>query len=234
MSNQTGLPPSNKAHNAGTDDRKRKRSGLGCATVLVVLAIGLAAAGVIWGPSALGLLSTQTGMAPESAEQRAKVEEVAAQRQRDLTQLTSYGWVDKEANIVHIPIGEAMALVVKAGLPVGVTPAAAAPASTAPPAAGEAVDLAYVSFKDNVLPIFEQHCAECHGDEKSEDGLKLIRYRTVIGGSQNGPVIVPGDPDNSYLVELVVSGKMPKEGDPLTPAEIDIIKAWITAGALDN
>jgi len=234
MSNQTGLPPSNKAHNAGTDDRNRKRSGPGCAMVLVFLAIGLVAAGVIWGPSAFRLLSAQAGMAPESAEQRAKVEEVAAQRQRELTQLTSYGWVDKEANVVHIPIGEAMALVAKAGLPVGVTPAAAASASTAAPAAGEAVDLANVSFKDNVLPIFEQHCSKCHGDEKSEEGLKLIRYRTVMGGSQNGPVIVPGDPDNSYLVELVVSGKMPKKGDPLTPAEIDIIKAWITAGALDN
>jgi hypothetical protein len=234
MSNQTGLPPSNKAHDAGTDDRKRKLIGPGCAIVLVLLTIGLVAVGAIWGPSAVGLVSTRIGMAPESPQRRAKMEAAAAQRQRELAQLTSYGWVDKNANVVHIPIDEAMVLIAKAGLPVGVTPMATATVSTTAPAVGEAVDLAHVSFKDNVLPIFEQRCSKCHGDDRSEEGLKLIRYRTVMGGSQNGPVVVPGSPDDSYLVEMVVSGKMPKEGDPLTPAQIDIIKAWITAGAPDN
>jgi hypothetical protein len=33
---------------------------------------------------------------------------------------------------------------------------------------------------------------------------------------------------------MVETGKMPKEGDPLTPADIDIIRAWIAAGAQDN
>jgi len=32
--------------------------------------------------------------------------------------LTSYGWVDKNAGVVRIPIDEAMKIVVKQGLPV--------------------------------------------------------------------------------------------------------------------
>jgi hypothetical protein len=50
----------------------------------------------------------------------------------------------------------------------------------------------------------------------------------------NGPVIEPGDPDNSYLVELIVKGEMPKRGDPLSPDQIEIITAWIEAGAPEN
>ncbi len=37
---------------------------------------------------------------------------------RDLQQLTSYGWVNKSAGIVHIPIARAMELLVQRGLPV--------------------------------------------------------------------------------------------------------------------
>ena len=38
-------------------------------------------------------------------------------RARDEEILTSYGWVDKNAGIVRIPIDEAMKLVVQRGLP---------------------------------------------------------------------------------------------------------------------
>jgi mono/diheme cytochrome c family protein len=96
------------------------------------------------------------------------------------------------------------------------------------------VDLTNVNYQDHVLPIFEEHCAECHGAEDPEEGLELTRYRTAIVGSMNGPVIEPGDPDNSYLVELIVKGEMPKRGDPLSPDQIDIITAWIEAGAPEN
>ncbi len=93
------------------------------------------------------------------------------------------------------------------------------------------LDLTNVNYQEHVLPIFEQHCAECHGDEEQEEGLKLTTYRAAINGSQNGPVIEPGNPDSSYLVEMVVSGEMPKRGDPLSAREIETIVAWIEAGA---
>ncbi|HXF60651.1 MAG TPA: c-type cytochrome domain-containing protein, partial [Caldilineaceae bacterium] len=114
--------------------------------------------------------------------------------------------------------------------PEGAAPPEDAPAEEAAPP----VDPETVSFQDHVLPIFEQHCAECHGPEDPEEQLEVTNYRTLMMGSQNGPVIEPGNPEESYLVEMVVEGKMPKEGEPLSQREIDTIIAWIEAGAPDN
>ena len=131
-----------------------------------------------------------------------------------------------------------MDLLVQQGLPVGAQivqgQQAAAPSVDEPAALAtetQAVDLTNLTYLDDVLPIFEKHCEECHGAEDPEEGLELTRYRTSIVGSMNGPVIEPGDAANSYLVDQIVSGKMPKRGDPLSQAEIDIIVAWIEAGA---
>jgi hypothetical protein len=53
-------------------------------------------------------------------------------------------------------------------------------------------------------------------------------------GSDNGPVVTPGNADNSLLVELLLNQKMPKRGPKFTPAQIQIIIDWINQGALDN
>ena len=59
-------------------------------------------------------------------------------------------------------------------------------------------------------------------------------YETLLAGSQNGPVIVPGDANDSLLIEKVVEGDMPKRGPKLTPLQIQTLKDWINAGALNN
>jgi hypothetical protein len=91
-----------------------------------------------------------------------------------------------------------------------------------------------VSFTNDVLPIFQNSCTRCHGSSKAEEGLRLNTYANVMLGSEEGLVIVAGDPDGSLLVQVVSDGSMPKRGEKLTPEEIEIIKAWILAGALDN
>jgi mono/diheme cytochrome c family protein len=213
----------------------RRWTLIGCGLVLLLLI--LAGAGALLGPRWLADLTSSPEVAAD-----ANTAALIAQRLRETEQLNSYGWVDEPAEVAHIPIEQAIALIADAGLPVGVTPvptdAVTATESVTSETAAETVaapvDLANVSFQANVLPIFEQHCVECHGDERSEEGLKLVRYRTVMGGSQNGPVVVAGDPDGSYLLEMIVSGKMPKEGPPLSDTEIEIIHAWIEAGAQEN
>ena len=96
------------------------------------------------------------------------------------------------------------------------------------------------SFAGEVLPIFEQRCAECHGGQdengeiRTEASLNLLSYEGVMAGSEFGSVIEPGDAEGSYLLELIVEGDMPEEGDPVPAEEIDIIRAWIAAGAADN
>jgi mono/diheme cytochrome c family protein len=201
---------------------------------LVVLLAALGTGAVLWGPSLMERLSVFNTAGPTDLSLDPAMGQMVALRQEENAQLNGYGWVDKEQNLVHIPITQAIALLAEQPLPVGIEPTATAAPEPTPNAEAAPVDLRNVSFKDNVLPIFEQHCSECHGDTDPEEQLQVTTYRTLIVGSQNGPVIEPGDPDNSYLVKMVVSGKMPKKGDKLSQQEIDVITAWIKAGAQDN
>ncbi|OIO95815.1 MAG: hypothetical protein AUK03_04805 [Anaerolineae bacterium CG2_30_64_16] len=84
------------------------------------------------------------------------------------------------------------------------------------------------------MPILEQRCIKCHGGEKTEAGLSLKSYATIMQGGKDGQVVAPGDPASSLLVKLVVEGKMPKRAPHLKQAEVDIITAWVQAGAPNN
>jgi hypothetical protein len=91
-----------------------------------------------------------------------------------------------------------------------------------------------VSFANDVFPIIDSRCINCHGGERTEEGLVMFTHADLMAGSDNGPVIVPGDPTNSLLVELVTSQKMPKRGPKLTPSQVQIITAWVADGAPNN
>lgn len=91
-----------------------------------------------------------------------------------------------------------------------------------------------VSFESEVLPIFQNSCTRCHGGSKAEEGLRLNTYTNVMLGSEDSPVVIPGDSDGSLLIQVIIDGSMPKRGEALTLQEIEIIKTWILAGALDN
>lgn len=91
-----------------------------------------------------------------------------------------------------------------------------------------------VSFSTEVMPIFEQYCWECHSEDNTELGLRLDSYEGVMAGSDYGTVVEAGDPSGSLLVDMVESGDMPEEGDPVPPEQIEIIKTWIAEGAENN
>ncbi len=50
-----------------------------------------------------------------------------------------------------------------------------------------------------------------------------------MAGSSSGPVIIPGDPDNSPLVQKI-TGDQPHFGQ-FSAGELDLLLQWITAGA---
>jgi mono/diheme cytochrome c family protein len=109
-----------------------------------------------------------------------------------------------------------------------------APAATEAPATQPAAGGATVSFANDVLPIIESRCIGCHGGDRTEEGLVLKTHADILAGSDNGPVVVPGDAVNSLLVEMVATQKMPKRGPKLTPPQIQLITDWVNQGALDN
>lgn len=91
-----------------------------------------------------------------------------------------------------------------------------------------------VSYTRDVQPILESRCGKCHMGEFVSEGLHMDTYESLMEGSDHGPVIVPGDADDSLLVKKLVEGKMPKRGLKLTPIQIQTIKDWIDAGAPNN
>ncbi|HEX5836888.1 MAG TPA: c-type cytochrome domain-containing protein [Anaerolineales bacterium] len=109
-------------------------------------------------------------------------------------------------------------------------PATEVPAATEPaPAAG-----ATVSFANEILPIIQSRCINCHGGDKIEEGLSMNTHAEIMAGSENGAILVPGDAASSLIIEMVASGDMPKRGPKLTPPQVQLIADWINQGALDN
>ncbi len=91
-----------------------------------------------------------------------------------------------------------------------------------------------VDFGRDVQPIFQQHCAGCHGPTQQMTGLRLDRRRDALRGSVVGAVIGPGNSAGSRLY-LRVSGskfgpQMPPTG-ALPPDQIETIRTWIDQGA---
>ena len=91
-----------------------------------------------------------------------------------------------------------------------------------------------VSFGKEVTPIFQTSCVSCHGGERTSKGLDLKTYESLLKGSQNGAMVIPGDAANSKLLQSILSGKMPKRGNKLTQDQILLIQNWINSGAKNN
>ncbi|MFZ5909127.1 MAG: c-type cytochrome domain-containing protein [Chloroflexota bacterium] len=117
--------------------------------------------------------------------------------------------------------------------PVPVTETAS-PEMTESPAPAPAAESATVSFANDVYPILESRCLNCHGGDSTREGLSVKTYADLMAGSDNGPVVVPGDAANSLFVELVANQKMPKRGAKLTPPQVQLFTDWVNQGALEN
>lgn len=225
--NKAPKPTAQNTNSASEQPKTRRRqTGFGCSLALVIALIGLGLVAAIGGARLLAFVD-QTGAVASPIVDRTSPTALAERHQQELTQLQGYAWVDQNAGVARIPVARAITLLASSGLPVGgPTVAEGSQSST-----GATADLSDVNYEEHILPIFEQHCAECHGADDPEEGLQLTTYKAALAGSVYGAVIKPGDPDNSYLVELVATGQMPKKGPDLTPAEIETIVAWIKAGA---
>jgi len=86
------------------------------------------------------------------------------------------------------------------------------------------------TYDSYVGPLFETKCGACHGSETAQKGLDLTTYEAAMAGGDSGPAILPGDSAGSLLVEIQ-SGQ---HFATFTDEELEIIKAWIDAGAPEN
>ena len=123
---------------------------------------------------------------------------------------------------------------------------AAAREDARPPAEGRQIDSTklppagtnHIDFARDVQPIFERSCLRCHGPERPKSKFRLDnRAAALQGGEDNRDDIIPGDSAHSplihYVARLVKEMEMPPpgKGEPLTVAEVGILRAWIDQGA---
>ena len=89
-------------------------------------------------------------------------------------------------------------------------------------------------FEAKVRPLLVAHCYECHSGVHSKGGLLLDSQQGWSHGSDSGPVVLPGDPENSLLIQAIkYQGlQMPPNGQ-LADRDIETLVEWVKRGAPD-
>lgn len=102
-----------------------------------------------------------------------------------------------------------------------------------------------VEFEKQLLPVLQKKCIDCHkatevvnGQKKeAKAGLRMDAPRAIMKGSENGPVLQPGESGESLLYQVVIAPDdddahmPPVKKEQLTAAEKDLLKKWIDEGA---
>src|SRR5262245_57479972 len=112
--------------------------------------------------------------------------------------------------------------------PLGLGGGPAQPSKTTPPT---------VDFAREVFPVLQKACFECHGEQKQRGKLRLDSRSAMLKGGSGGPILVPGKAEDSELLRRIALPKgsedlMPARGEPLTKAQVEVIRTWINQGAI--
>jgi cytochrome c len=97
-----------------------------------------------------------------------------------------------------------------------------------------------ISYSEDIAPIFRGWCVSCHsagGEGEKASGLDLTTYEGLMKGTKFGPMVVPGQPDESNLTVLIEGrGKvrMPFGHKALPNCLRQNIWSWIFEGAKNN
>lgn len=91
-------------------------------------------------------------------------------------------------------------------------------------------------FYQDIKPLLESRCNNCHKGDKAKGGLRLDTLAASLKGGESGyPALKPGDADGSELFYRITTDDedeiMPPKDDRLSTAEIDMLKSWIEKGA---
>ena len=92
-------------------------------------------------------------------------------------------------------------------------------------------------YRDDIAPIIQNKCYNCHSSIKKKNGLRLDTKDFILKGGKNGPIFFPKNLENSMLYTHLIlpledEKHMPPKGKKqLTGHEIELIKQWILQGA---
>jgi mono/diheme cytochrome c family protein len=87
------------------------------------------------------------------------------------------------------------------------------------------------SFTAIEQSILQPSCAQCHSTGNAQGGFSVSSYAELM---LSPGAVTPYQPQSSQLYNETHSGKMPREGSPLTPAQMQTLYDWIVYGAQNN
>ena len=93
------------------------------------------------------------------------------------------------------------------------------------------------TYEDHVLPVFREKCCSCHNADRKAGGLDLTSYQQMMAGGNSGDVVAGGDPDGSYLWQVVSHESeptMPPDADRIPDAMLNVVKEWILGGIIER
>src|SRR5262249_60325281 len=90
----------------------------------------------------------------------------------------------------------------------------------------------------DIRPIRSDSCWRCHGPGTRTAGLRLDVREEAIQPTKSGAVpIVPGDPDQSDIIERIFSDDEtelmppPESHKTLSPEQKELFRRWVAEGA---
>jgi hypothetical protein len=92
-----------------------------------------------------------------------------------------------------------------------------------------------VSFIKDVAPFIVNLCTRCHGGNNPRGGLSVVTFASLMKGSDNGRVLVPGNLDSSMLWQRVGTPqprdkRMPQGQARITKTNHSKLRQWIAEG----
>jgi hypothetical protein len=87
-------------------------------------------------------------------------------------------------------------------------------------------------FEKSVRPLLESKCYDCHSARSDEvkGNLRLDSLEGILKGGDNGPAIVAGDVENSFLLRAIryqeADYQMPPSGR-LDDKDVSAVETWV-------
>jgi hypothetical protein len=95
--------------------------------------------------------------------------------------------------------------------------------------------VARAESEKEALSILQNRCLQCHGEALQMGHLDLRARASILKGGDRGPALVPGNADQSLMIQRVtgtVAPRMPMAPMPaLTEREVGVLREWINRGA---
>lgn len=87
-------------------------------------------------------------------------------------------------------------------------------------------------FERDIQPLLAMKCGKCHSETVHKGGLNLATIAGVRRGGESGDSAVAESVDDSPLWNVIESGEMPPDGEPvLLEADRALIHRWILEGS---